>query len=226
MRNHLDRQRESELVRLARTGDGDAFETLVNLYDESLFRMVLNITRNREDAEDVLQEALVKAYTNLARFQGDSRFYTWLVRIAINEALMKLRQRRPQRTVSLEEMVENHGSVAMPWESSDNEHPERRYATLELNETLSHALRRLDPAFREVFWLRVVQQFSTRETAAILRVSVTAVKTRLRRARIELRHRLTRSMCRTDAWQANKGMAAAPAVPGRPEDLGFLPLEK
>src|SRR5207237_2223379 len=97
---------EAALVSAEKAGDTTAFSTLVEQYDRYIYRLALNITGNKEDAEDVLQEALLKAYTRLGQFQGGSRFYTWLVRIAVNEALMKLRKRSPQKEVSLDEPVE------------------------------------------------------------------------------------------------------------------------
>ena len=96
------RDDEGQLVSAAKAGDISAFEELVNRYERKIFRLGMNITQNREDAEDVMQDAFLKSYQNLDRFQGDSRFYTWLVRIAVNEALMKLRKRRPNQ-VSLDE---------------------------------------------------------------------------------------------------------------------------
>ena len=86
---------ELELVRAAKGGDDSAFEELVRRYDRNVFRIAQHITQNREDAEDVVQEAFLKAYGNLSKFQEQSKFYTWLVRIAVNEALMKLRRRKP-----------------------------------------------------------------------------------------------------------------------------------
>jgi len=88
---------ELALVQAAKRGDDSAFEELVRRYDRNVFRIAQHITQNREDAEDVVQEAFLKAYGNLAQFQEQSKFYTWLVRIAVNEALMKLRRRRPER---------------------------------------------------------------------------------------------------------------------------------
>src|SRR5207302_10818853 len=96
---------ELALVEAAKGGDVSAFEELVRRYDRNVFRIAQHITQNREDAEDVVQDAFIKAYSNLKQFQGQSKFYTWLVRIAVNEALMKLRRRRPERTVSLDEDV-------------------------------------------------------------------------------------------------------------------------
>src|SRR6202453_1810560 len=88
---------ESALVASAKSGDISAFETLVGRYERKIFRLTQNITQNREDAEDAMQEAFLKSYQHLGEFQGNSRFYTWLVRIAVNQALMKLRKRRPNQ---------------------------------------------------------------------------------------------------------------------------------
>jgi RNA polymerase sigma-70 factor (ECF subfamily) len=94
------------LVRAAKAGNMQAFEELVKRYDRNIFRIAQHITQNREDAEDVVQDAFLKAYGNLGQFQEQSKFYTWLVRIAVNEALMKLRRRRPERMVSLDQEVQ------------------------------------------------------------------------------------------------------------------------
>src|SRR4030088_44991 len=99
------RDDEHLLVSAAKRGDTHAFEELVNRYEAKIFRLTMNITRNREDAEDAMQDAFLKAYSHLDRFHEDSRFYTWLVRIAANEALMRLRKRRPNQ-VSLDEPIE------------------------------------------------------------------------------------------------------------------------
>src|SRR5690242_17291964 len=96
---------ELALVQAAKAGDVAAFEQLVKRYDRNIFRIAQHITQNREDAEDVVQDAFLKAFENLEQFQGNSKFYTWLVRIAVNESLMKLRRRRTGRTVSLDEDI-------------------------------------------------------------------------------------------------------------------------
>src|SRR3954451_683498 len=97
---------EMALVLAAKTGDMGAFEDLVRRYDRNVFRIAQHITQNREDAEDVVQDAFLKAYQKLDQFQGNSKFYTWVVRIAVNEALMKLRKRKGDRTVSMDQEVE------------------------------------------------------------------------------------------------------------------------
>lgn len=177
----------------ARAGSADAFTTLVNQYDRNVYRLALNITANREDAEDVLQETFLKAYANLERFQGNSRFYTWLVRIAVNEALMKLRKRRGDRWVSLDARVEADENEFRPREIEDwGDNPEQRYEKRELQEILDEALGRLEPAYRTVVILRDRESFSTEETAALLNLSVPAVKSRLLRGRLKLREWLNK----------------------------------
>ncbi|MFQ5662759.1 MAG: sigma-70 family RNA polymerase sigma factor [Terriglobia bacterium] len=191
MPTHLEN--EATLVADAQAGDAEAFTTLVHQYDRNIYRLALNITANQEDAEDVLQETFLKAYSNLGRFQGNSRFYTWLVRIGINEALMKLRKRRANRSVSLDEPVETDDNDLMPQEVVDwGENPEQRYAQKELQEILAAEIARLEPAFRTVVALRDMEDLSTEETAAALNLSVPAVKSRLLRGRLKLRQRLNK----------------------------------
>ena len=126
-----------------------------------------NITQNREDAEDAMQEAFLKAYEHLGEFQGNSRFYTWLVRIAVNQALMKLRRRRPN-VVSLDEEIDT-GEDMVPREVEDwGPSPEERYGQTELSEILEKVIGELDPPFRIVFQLRDIEELSTEETAEAL----------------------------------------------------------
>jgi RNA polymerase sigma-70 factor (ECF subfamily) len=183
---------ELTLVQAAKKGDDSAFEELVRRYDRNVFRIAQHITQNREDAEDVVQEAFLKAYGNLAQFQEQSKFYTWLVRIAVNEALMKLRRRRPERMVSLDEEVKTEDD-SVPREVADwSPNPEQQYTQAELREILDKTIQGLPPGFRTVFVLRDVEGLSTEETAAALELSVPAVKSRLLRARLQLRERLGR----------------------------------
>jgi RNA polymerase sigma-70 factor, ECF subfamily len=182
---------EPSLVAAAKSGDMVAFETLVGRYERKIFRLTQNITQNREDAEDAMQEAFLKAYEHLGGFEGNSRFYTWLVRIAVNQALMKLRKRRPN-VVSLDEPVDT-GEDVMPREVEDwGPSPEDRYEQTELGGILSAVIGELDPSFRIVFQLRDIEELSTEETAEALGLSVPAVKSRLLRARLKLRQRLNR----------------------------------
>lgn len=185
-------QDEGDLVERAQRGDTSAFTELVSRYERRIFRLAKNITQSDEDAEDVLQESFLKAYQHLGGFQGQSKFYTWIVRIAVNEALMKLRKRKTDKTVSLDETIdtgeENVVREIAVWE--DN--PEQRYSQREIRGLLDKAIMSLRPAFRAVFVLRDVEDLSTEETAAVLDLSVPAVKSRLLRARLQLREKLTR----------------------------------
>ena len=183
---------ELTLVQAAKAGDVGAFEDLVRRYDRNVFRIAQHITQNREDAEDVVQDAFLKAYGNLAQFQGQSKFYTWLVRIVVNEALMKLRRRRPERMVSLDEDVKTEDD-SVPREVADwSPNPEQLYSQSELHDILSRTIQGLPPSFRTVFVLRDVEGLSTEETAEALGLSIPAVKSRLLRARLQLRERLSR----------------------------------
>ena len=183
---------ESVLVDAARNGDVGAFEQLVRRYDRNVFRIAQHITQNREDAEDVVQDAFLKAFRNLGQFQGQSKFYTWLVRIAVNEALMRLRRRRPERMVSLDEDVKTDED-SMPREVADwSPNPEQLYSQAELKDILTKTIQGLPPGFRAVFVLRDVEALSTEETAEALNLSIPAVKSRLLRARLQLRERLNK----------------------------------
>jgi RNA polymerase sigma-70 factor, ECF subfamily len=183
---------ELSLVQAAKKGDVGAFGELVKRYDRNVFRIAQHITQNREDAEDVVQDAFLKAYENLEQFQGQSKFYTWLVRIAVNEALMKLRRRRPERMVSLDQEVQTEED-SMPREVADwSPNPEQLYNQSELRDILGKTIQGLPPSFRTVFVLRDVEGLSTEETAQALELSVPAVKSRLLRARLQLRERLNR----------------------------------
>jgi len=185
------REDEHLLVSAAKGGDTAAFEELVSRYEHKIFRLTMNITGNREDAEDAMQEAFLKAYTHLESFQGDSRFYTWLVRIAANEALMKLRKRRPGE-FSLDETIEGEDDV-LPRELEDwGPSPEQQYAQGEMQGILSEVIDKLEPEYRVVFTLRDIEELSTEETAGLLKISVPAVKSRLLRARLKLRQKLDR----------------------------------
>ena len=195
---------EMALVHAAKAGDVSAFESLVKKYDRNVFRIANHITHNREDAEDVVQDAFLKAYENLEQFQGQSKFYTWLVRIAVNEALMKLRKRRPERTVSLDEDVKTEED-SLPREVADwSPNPEQQYSQAELRDILTRTIQGLPQGFRTVFVLRDVEGLSTEETAEALDLSIPAVKSRLLRARLQLRDRLSRFFQKRESGDGKK----------------------
>ncbi|HWB86801.1 MAG TPA: sigma-70 family RNA polymerase sigma factor [Bryobacteraceae bacterium] len=183
---------ESTLVAQARQGDASAFSELVRRYEGKIFRLAQHVTQNREDAEDVLQETFMKAYEHLDQFQGNSKFYTWIVRIAVNQALMKLRRRKTDKSVSLDETIDTGEDTVVREIAAWDENPEQQYSREELTSILDSAVQGLTPPYRAVFVLRDMEELSTEETAEALGLSVPAVKSRLLRARLQLREKLTR----------------------------------
>ena len=175
---------ELELVAKARQGDTASFSILLRRYEGKIFRLAMNITQNREDAEDVLQESFLKAYEHLDQFLGNSKFYTWIVRIAVNQALMKLRKRRSDRAVSLDEQIDTGEDTVVREIAAWDPDPEQRYSQEELHTILTEVIDELAPIYRTVFTLRDVDGLSTEETAEALDLSVPAVKSRLLRARM------------------------------------------
>jgi RNA polymerase sigma-70 factor (ECF subfamily) len=183
---------EAGLVAQAQQGGVQAFTDLVTRYEGNIYRLARHITQSPEDAEDVLQETFLKAYEHLVDFQGNSKFYTWLVRIAVNQSLMKLRKRKSDASVSLDDPYdtgeENLTREIAVWEPN----PEQTYSREEIRAILDKAVETLPPTFRAVFALRDIEELSTEETAAMLNLSIPAVKSRLLRARLRLREKLTR----------------------------------
>jgi RNA polymerase sigma-70 factor (ECF subfamily) len=187
------------LVQSTKSGDISAFEELVRKYDRKLFRIALNVTHNIEDAQEVVQTAFFKAYTNLDRFEANAKFSTWLTRIAVNESLTKLRKLRSQgHEVSFE--YENSSGELVPLDFSDwHPNPEQVYSHSEFRKILGEALEELSPALRVVFVLRDIQGLSYDETAAVLKLETTAVKSRLYRARLQLREELSKYFSTVEA---------------------------
>ena len=181
-----------ELVQRVQQGQAEAFSELVDRHERKIFRLTQHITGHREDAEDALQETFLKAFSHLAQFQGNAQFYTWLVRIAVNESFMKLRKRKAAQAVSLDEPIATEEDFVPREIAAWDENPEQKYARQELQEILDRVVHSLAPPFRTVFVLRDLEQLSTEETATILNLSVPAVKSRLLRARLQLREKLSK----------------------------------
>ena len=192
MSSPIDIDEEAAVVAQARLGDATAFSELLRRYEGKIFRLAMHITQNREDAEDVLQETFLKAYEHLDQFQGQSKFYTWIVRIAVNQALMKLRKRKSDRSVSLDDTIDTGEDTVAREIAGWDENPEQQYSREELSRILGGAVEDLAPIYRAVFVLRDIDELSTEETADALGLSVPAVKSRLLRARLQLRDKLTR----------------------------------
>jgi RNA polymerase sigma-70 factor, ECF subfamily len=188
----FDEHPDIALVERAKAGDTSAFEQLVRQYDRQIYRTALHITQNREDAEDITQDVFFKAFQKLEQFQGNSKFSTWLVRIAVNESLMRLRRRKTSKTVSMDQDVETEEG-AIPRDFAEwRPNPEQIFSQSELGDILRKTIAGLPPGFRTVFTLRDIENLSTEETAEALGLSVPAVKSRLLRARLQLRERLSR----------------------------------
>jgi RNA polymerase sigma-70 factor, ECF subfamily len=181
-----------DLVHASKDGDVTAFEQLVKRYDRKLLRIAQSVTHNREDSQDAVQEAFLKAYQNLAAFREDSKFSTWLIRITVNQSLMKLRKQRSTKEESLDEDFQAGGDI-LPMEVTDwAPNPEQLYWASELRAILIKCLEELSPILRTVFVLRDIEGLTIDQTVEVLNVSETAVKARLWRARLQLREGLTK----------------------------------
>jgi len=183
--------RELTLIRRVQGGDVDAFYLLVQPFERAAFLAALSLLRNEADAEDVAQEAILKAFKNISRFRQEAKFSTWLIQIAINEAKMKLRKDRRHLYDSIEEGQRSDDGEYMPKDFADwREIPSDALEQKELRDALSQALQSLPEMYRTVLVLRDVQHLSIAETAQILRISEANVKTRLCRARLQMRDAL------------------------------------
>ena len=212
-----------DLVHAAKNGDVSAFEQLVGRYDRKLLRIAQHVTHNREDAQDAVQEAFLKAFQHLAQFREDSQFSTWLIRITVNQSLMKLRKQRSVREVSLDEDFQTDGDI-LPIEVADwAPNPEERYRTSELRDILAKMLEDLQPILRTVFVLRDIEGLSIVETAEVLDLTHTAVKARLWRARLQLRERLNKYF-RMETESAQTELVSERPHPGRPISQECLSL--
>ena len=185
------------LVHASKTGDIAAFEELVKRYDSKLLRIAQHVTHNREDAQDVVQEAFLKAFQKLEQFQENSKFSTWLVRIAINQSLMKLRKQHRKSEVSINQGFQTEEDVLSPEIADWAPNPEERYRASELRQILINTLQELRPSLSVVFVLRDIEGLSTEQTAEALNLSQAAVKTRLLRARLQLREGLSKYFRKT-----------------------------
>jgi len=186
----------------AKRGDSAAFEILCKQSADTVFRVARRITRSNEDAEDVVQESFQLAFIHLKGFKGDSRFSTWLSRIAINAALMKLRKRRHLREVSLDESAENQRPRSWLDVEDQGPNPEQLYAEKEWERLVSEAMNDLTPRVRKAIELRELDERSTEETARIMGISVGAVKARVFHGRRKLRERLKH--CVGSAWTSGR----------------------
>ena len=211
-RRRTQAREEYALLLAAKTGDSAAFEILCTQSANTVFHLARRIMRNNEDAEDVMQESFQQAFIHLNRFNGDSRFSTWLSRIAINAALMKLRKTHRQWNVPLDESAETEEPVFRQQIEDQGLNPEQLCAQKERQRILSQALNELTPGTREAIELRELGERSTEETAQIMGISVTAVKARVFHGRRKLRERLNRFVGPT--WTTGRNVSRASGTTG------------
>jgi RNA polymerase sigma-70 factor, ECF subfamily len=186
---------DAELVQLANQGQAqaqaEAFRVVMRRHNRRLYRVARAVTRDDSEAEDVVQETYLRAFTNLSAFRGDSRLATWLTRIALNEALGRLRRRRPTVELSTLDTERQDETHIIPFPSmSTNSNPERAVAQREIRRLIERAVDDLPETFRAVFVMREIEELSVEETADFLGVPQATVKTRLHRARRLLRQSL------------------------------------
>lgn len=215
LENKAVKSDDLELVHATRNGDVSAFEDLVKRYDRKLFRIAHRITNNREDSRDVVQETFIKVFQHLREFREDSRFSTWLMRITLNQALMKLRKRSTKKEVSLHEEFQGIEGP-LPFDFADcGLNPEELCQVSELRDGLRKAVKRLRPLLRKVFVLRELEGRSTDETAEDLGISPSSVKARLRRARLQLRELLTKNFSESERTSLKFSLVASRASSNR-----------
>jgi len=194
---------EIELIRLVCAGDREAFYCLVHPCEKAVFSAAMAILNNPADAEEVAQEAVLKALANIHKFRGEARFSTWLVQITINEARLKLRKDRRHLYESVDEPQNDAEGDYFPKDYADwREIPSETLQRRELREALQRALASLPPKYREVLILRDVQHLSIEETAQVLGLTTGNVKTRLLRARLQMRDALAPGI--DGSWSSGK----------------------
>ena len=199
-------EEDTAVVAAAKTADGRAFELLVRRNEGKIFSLAQRMTRNREDAEDVVQQSFQKAFVNLKKFEGESLFSTWLTRIAINEALMLLRRKRGSHEVPMAESSTEEGA-ALPLDFPDSDpNPEDSCLQRERERILCAAVNELKPGLRKAIELREFGELSTGETAQIMGLSVAAVKARLFHGRKRLRQALKRYAESTRAYRTRASL--------------------
>jgi len=186
-----DNPREASLIARIRNGEQELFHDLIRPYERQVFLAAFAMLANEAEAEDAAQEAVIKAFRNLKSFRGESKFSTWLLSIALNEARSRLRKSKRFPSESLEEKLDSYEGDFTPAMLTDwREIPSETLERAELRATLQSAVDQLPPIYREVFTLRDLDELNVEDTASVLGVSTNVVKVRLHRARMMLQKRL------------------------------------
>ena len=178
-------------------GDRDLYHRLIQPYELSVYRMAMSFVKNETEAEDVAQEAFLKALHNLANFRAESKFSTWLISITLNEARRWLRRQRTVRMESLDDPPEEGGKVSPALLPDRREIPTESLERKEVRALLQEAIGHLSPIYREVLVMRDIEELSIEETAGALAISISSVKVRLHRARIMLQKELAPKLKQT-----------------------------
>ncbi len=185
------RANEAELIKRVCNGDREAFYELVRPYERLVYATAISVVKNPADAEEVAQEAVLKAFSNLASFRAESKFSTWMLQITYNEARMRLRKAHSHLYESIDDPRQSEDGDYWPKDFADwRPIPSELFETDEVRQAIQNATNSLRAIYREVFVLRDVQNLSTKETATILGISEVAVKIRLLRARLQMRDTL------------------------------------
>lgn len=169
-----------------------SFEELISRYETKVHNLAMRLTRNAEDAEEVLQDVFVTVYRKIEGFEGKAKFSSWLYRITVNAAFMKLRKRKQDQSVSLDDMLPHLQNKAVTQKNAFGAHSDSLAINNEIRTSLEAAINRLPEDYRAVFILRDIDGLSNKEVGEILGLSIPAVKSRLHRSRLMLRKRLRR----------------------------------
>jgi len=204
---------DESLIRRGLEGDQEALEMLFERHARAGYRRALHLLRNREDAEDALQESLLSAFRNLRRFEHRSQFSTWFIRIVINASLMQLRRRQYAETISLDEDQQEDSTHVVTAIAHPSLSPEQIYARAESRSNLENSIKGLSQSFRSALELRYLRGLSCQETARALSLSEGSVKSCLHRARLELEHRIKESPSyQRDDWSLGQSSTSRAEV--------------
>lgn len=187
----VSKKSDKELIDEVRKGDQESFEELLGRYNNKVFSLATRLTRNPEDAEEVLQDVFVTVHRKLDSFAGKSSFSSWLYRITVNAAFMKLRKRRQIQSVSLEDILQQP-QMTSALRTPDSTFVDAQSMRNQMLSALEVAISRLPDEYRPVFILRDVDGLTSKEVGKILDLTIPAVKSRLHRSRLMLRRRLAR----------------------------------
>jgi len=190
MTGTTDNRNEAQIIASILAGNTHEFHDLIRPHERSVYIMALSLLHDEADAEDAAQEAFLKAFRNLAHFRGESKFSTWLVSIALNEARSRLRSKKTMKMESLDEPSEGQGHVSPALLRDWREIPSEVLERQELRLLLQQAVTDLPLIYREIFLLRDVEELSVNESAEVLGITVASAKVRLHRARIMLQKKL------------------------------------